>query len=286
MSVSLQEFIGLAREPAPSGSYHQLPANLEATYRAIRRESEQTASLYLKGLLTELMMDFSPARSAVRLPQSVRQLYTRELGRIQHQLERFDLAYYDFNNDPFLKDYALLTHRFIPIGAEFTVPFAGIPRRILIQGGARQFYRAAKAVLRAGGLKPYFALHAHPLALGDFNPQGWEASYHRLAELLELNPVIKGMISASWFLDPKLKVISPRLAYLRDLPERNGAGFFFVEHDHEGTSGALAKSATRKRLFREGQYIPAIYMRLWARDDIVKWSQRNRRSGNQASHQG
>ncbi len=186
------------------------------------------------------------------------------------------MDYYDFDNDPFVKDYALVTHRFIPIGAEFAVPFSGVPRRALFRGGFRQLSHGIRAILRCGGVRPFFSLHAHPLALGDFNPQGWESSYQRLAELLELNPEIKGVTSASWFLDPKLKTISPHLGYLRDVPERNGAAFFFVEYDYGGNSGALAKSTTRRRLFRQGDYVPAIYMRVWARTDILQWSKEQR----------
>jgi hypothetical protein len=281
-SISLEDFIRLARAPVRSGSYHELPQGLEASYRALRRESGRTAALYLRELVQQLAADFRPDESAVRLPPKVRELYQRELFRIRGQLETFDLNFYDFDNDPCVKDYALLTHRFIPVGVEFAVPFSGIPRRTLVQGGFGQFCRAVRAVLRAGGFKPYLSLHAHPLVLSDFNPQGWEASYHLLAELLQLNPDIKGMISASWFLDPRLRSISPHLSYLRDLPERNGCAFFFVEYDTEGTSGALAKSATRKRLFREREYVPAIYMRVWARTDILQWSRMNRHSAGEA----
>jgi hypothetical protein len=284
-SISLEDFIRLARAPVRSGSYHELPQGLEASYRALRRESDRTAALYLRELVQQLAADFRPDESPVRLPPKVGELYQRELFRIRVQLETFDLNFYDFDNDPFVKDYALLTHRFIPVGAEFAVPFSGIPRRTLFQSGFGQFCRAVTAVLRGGGFKPYFSLHAHPLVLSDFNPQGWEASYHLLAELLQCNPGIKGMISASWFLDPKLKAISPHLGYLRDLPGRNGCAFFFVEYDYEGTSGALAKSATRRRLFREGKYIPAIYLRMWRSDDIINWSQTNRTSANQRSDQ-
>jgi hypothetical protein len=283
VKVERDDFVKFARHRVQMGSYKQLDSELAATYQTIRQESERTASLYLKCLLNELTADFRIEEARVRLPQAICSLYAREISRIRDQIARLDLEYYDFDNDPFVKDIALLTHRFIPVGAEFAVPFSGVPRRTLFQGGVRQFCRGMSVMLfRTRGFRPFFSLHAHPLALSDFNPQGWEDSYHRLAELLELNPLIKGVTSASWFLDPKLKTISPHLSYLREVPEKNGAAFFFVEYDYEGTSGALAKSVTRRRLFREGQYIPAIYMRVWPRDDILKWSQRSKRRGDQA----
>ena len=281
--VELDHFVKLARHELQPNSYKQIHVGLSQTYEDIRKKNQQTASYYLKYMLNELVANFRLEEARIRLPQTICDLYIREISRIRDQLTQLNLEYYDFDNDPFVKDFALLTHRFIPVGAEFAVPFSGVPRRALFQGGIRQFFRATGVIMfRTCGFGPFVSLHAHPLALYDFNPEGWENTYHRLAELLELNPIIKGITSASWFLDPKLKSISPHLSYLRDVPEKNGAAFFFVEYDYEGTSGALAKSATRRGLFRQGAYVPAIYMRVWARNDIFQWSRRNRHGAAEA----
>jgi hypothetical protein len=277
--VELDHFVQLARHELQPNSYKQIHVGLLQIYTTIREKNQQAASLYLKYMLNELVANFRLEEARIRLPQTICDLYIREISRIRDQLTQLNLEYYDFDNDPFVKDFALLTHRFVPVGAEFAVPFSGVPRRTLFQGGIRQFFRTAGVIMfRTCGFEPFFSLHAHPLALYDFNPEGWENTYHRLAQLLELNPTIKGITSASWFLDPQLESISPHLTYLREVPEQNGAAFFFVGYDYDGTSGALARSASRRRLFHEGHYVPAIYMRVWPRDDILKWSQKNKKA--------
>jgi hypothetical protein len=273
----LDRIVEHAAPAVQPSAYKQSNAVLLAQIQAIRSRNASAAALCLKYATRELLERFSIENARVNLPASVRELYVRELDRIRDQLARANLEFYDLDNDPFAKDLAILTHRFIPIGAEFVEPDAGVPRSAALRGGARQLLAGALfMLLRARGFKPFFALHAHPLALQDFNPEGWNRSYHRLAELLEKNPEVKGMISASWFLDPQLKTISPRLRYLREVPEHNGAAFFFLGHDREGDSGALAKSATRRGLFEQGRYVPAIFMRVWLRRDILAWSRRNR----------
>ncbi len=64
--------------------------------------------------------------------------------------------------------------------------------------------------------------------------------------------------------------------YLREVPLQNGAALFFVAIDREGKTGALSKSTTRRRLFDEGRYIPAIHMRVWPRRALIKWSRHTR----------
>lgn len=256
-------------QPAP---YKAVAAPLLAAWRALAARDAAAAAEALRGVTASLLERFSLADARVALPDSVRSLYPRELERIGRRLREPDAAYYDFAADPYAKDFALLTHRFIPLGAEFAEPDAAVPRGVLRAGPGAAWLMLA----RARGFRPFFALHAHPLSLGDFNPEGWVATYHRLAELLEANPGVRGMTSASWFLDPALAAVSPRLAYLRDVPEAGGARFFFAARDARGESGALARSPTRRALFEQGRYVPEVWLRVWLRGDVVAWSRRER----------
>ena len=88
-------------------------------------------------------------------------------------------------------------------------------------------------------------------ALNEFNEQGWDKCYLRIADLLDLRKDIQGMIGTSWFYDPQLLEISPRLAYLQKCPLergafllRHGTGHFDIEH-------ATMTSKTRRRLYNE-----------------------------------
>jgi hypothetical protein len=256
-------------QPAP---YKAVAAPLHAAWRALRARDAASAAAALRGVTASLLARFDLADARVALPAPVRALFPRELERIGRQLADEDASYYDFAVDSFAKDFALLTHRFIPLGAEFAEPDAGVPRGVLRAGAGAAWLMLA----RARGFRPFFALHAHPRSLGDFNPEGWLATYHRLAELLEANPGVRGMTSASWFLDPALAAVSPRLAYLRAVPEAGGARFFFSARDTRGESGALARSPTRRALFAQGRYVPEVWLRVWLRGDVIAWSRRER----------
>jgi len=68
--------------------------------------------------------------------------------------------------------------------------------------------------------------------------------------------------------------VSPRLAYIREQPEQNGASFFRIAPNPD--SGALAKSATRRRLYEEGKYVPTEYCMVWPRKAMIRWAEKHR----------
>ncbi len=224
-------------------------------------------------LVACLLQAFDPCQSSLQLPVSITTLYERDIARIAGQLEISADDFYDLGNDVLIKDLAILTCRLIPIGAEY-VCLSGMPRSLLLRGGPAQWFKGVWAVLLSGGFSPFLELHAHPLALQDFNAEGWQASYLRIAALLDVNPALRGLIGSSWFVDPALESISPHLNYLRDVPARGGAVFLFSARDDRGTSGALATSATRKSLFERGDYVPRIYTRVWPRRRLLRWRER------------
>jgi len=229
--------------------------------------------LLVNKYLAALLLDsFNLQGGGYSLPSTIVKLYDRELQRIQTQLDKLDLNFYRLSNDSFVKDLAILTHRLIPVGAEYACPSSGVPRSLLFKRGIAQFFKVVNTcVLEGGGFSPYFELHTHTAALDDFNQQGWIQTYVRLAELLEYNSSVKGVFSSSWFLDPALVKVSPHLNYLRLQSEETGAVLLFSCYDKEGISGVLEKSQTRRKLFQQGVYIPAIYSRIWTRDKLILW---------------
>lgn len=268
---------GLALDPAcpregRSSRYTWVPENIEGANRMLRAKHAGLAADFNRYVLLHALTHFSLGDSAHSIPSSIASLYTREFERILRQIETFDDAFFDLANDEYLKDLAILTHRLIPVGAEFAEGGAGIPRRLAFAGGLKQFGVFLWLVIfRCRGVEPFFALHAHTLSLEDFNYEGWQATYHRLAELLTMNPKMKGWLSASWFLDPALESISPHLVHLRKVPVDNGATLLFVGREDGDTSGALTKSRTRRRLHAEGKYRPTTYMRVWPRSALLAW---------------
>lgn len=260
----------LALEPPGSGQ-EKLPAGLLSAFDALRSHAPWGEAAYGRFLMAALMARADAPLATITLPASVLALYPRQFERLLTALQ--DPARpFDMREDRWRKDFALLTGRLVPVGAEFADPWSGIPRRCLLRGSLPQRLALLATVVRdTRGLRPLLELHAHPDSLEDFNPEGWRATYHRLAELLLANPGYRGVMASSWFRDPRLAAISPRLGYLREYPLRHGAKLFWTGRDGAGTSGALARSPTRQRLFAEGKYVPDIHLMVWPRDALLEW---------------
>src|SRR5215207_234943 len=110
----------------------------------------------------------------------------------------------------------------IPAGAQ-VLHEHGISRRNVLRGRGRETINAALFFLGTKGFAPFYEIHTHYPALNEFNEEGWKRCYRRIADLLRVNPHVKGMAGSSWFFDPVVAQVSPRLAYLRDIPVENGA---------------------------------------------------------------
>lgn len=255
-----------------SGTYGALSADFKRIYLAMLNKQEYRKSDLARALLLSRVYTFSFDDSSVLLTDDVKALYVEEIERIAEAIVFESDNYFDISNDVFLKDLAIVSHRFIPVGAEFVVPNASIERSLLLKAPLKEKIHALAVIARSGGLSPFFELHAHPRSLKHFNEQGWLASYRIIADLLSINPSVKGVFSASWFLDPAIASISPRLTYLRDVPADNGAVHIFNHVDEAGSSGALATSATRRELFERGKYKPTIYTRIWPRKSLIDFA--------------
>ena len=94
--------------------------------------------------------------------------------------------------------------------------------------------------------------------------------------MLKIDESIKGLARTSWYFDPKIKMISPHLSYLQELPLKNGAHLFYVGADHSGS--ALEKSKSRLMLYNKGDYTPMNYLLVWPRDALLAWSEKHNRS--------
>jgi hypothetical protein len=129
---------------------------------------------------------------------------------------------------------------------------------------------AAYAAARAWG--PWLEVHTEARELSDFNEAGWDKAWAAAAAILRRRPELRGMIGSSWFYDPPLEVISPRLAYLRLNPTRNGA---FMIHQGPGeihTQRAAASPGSRRALIEAGEYTPRCWLVVWPRAALLRWA--------------
>ena len=252
--------------------YADIPGPLRGT---VGRRSDFAALLVAK-----LLAD-APARAATRsmpvalLPELLRHsqriltTYTPDLpGRVW------------LSDDVFLKDLSICRLDAFAGVAQVIEQGARIPVGDLVKGAPCRALRLGRTLAANGFRKsPYLEIHTHTPMLDGFHPAGWDDCYTLAAQLLEARPDHLGMIGASWFYDPNLAIISPRLAYLAEVPRNGGAIFFRVGSDQSDVDLATATSPTRQRLAECGLYRPTRHVMIWPRKEILAWAAKRAAAG-------
>jgi hypothetical protein len=264
-------FFTLAPAMSP---YHYAPPQARAYAEAIelgggRAGLERYHRLALASLIRDGVSD-----GGLRLSAEVRVVREAYLARVLAGIAKPRANFHLPGNDMFAKDFAVCRGRLIPCGVELLDPQAGVPRGLVIQGGVRQVLAWMRLVARLGGVRPLWGLHFDRRLIRDFTDEGYRQLYRRVAELLALNPDIRGVTSWSWWHDPRVAGISPELAFIGRHPESAGAMLLRVGEDADATANALHFAPVRTRLYREGAYRPCLYMLAWPRADVLAWAAR------------
>lgn len=273
--MAVSEYIELIDdEPVRIAKYHEKSDAENAFYsKFVTNYGVEKISGFHKELLLELMDRFSTRVKAIKIPDSILGIFKIEFERIQKIIQDDKAYVFDWTNDRFAKDLGICTFRLIPAGAQL-VEIHGFPRSVVLTEISRVVQSLCFYLFRLKGGKPIYTIHTHQGNLSDFNPEGWNRCYVRIGQLLKMNPEIKGMQGGSWFYDPALSTISPRLAYLRAVPCQNGAAIFFLgTEDH--TSSALSTSASRVENFKAGEYVPRAFVLAWPRDALIRFAEKN-----------
>ncbi len=215
------------------------------------------------------------------LPRSILDLYPQAMTLLADFLENG--AAYD--EDLFAKDLRFVCGATVPAGAQaLDVLFSSSPaahlsrlRRTFGTFGRLVFAgdtRRAAGLLAKGGTGDWLQIHTDIRNVSDFNPHGWDRCYHRISDVLAQRPRIAGMLGVSWFYDPQLRHISPRLSYLQDRPLQNGAFLVRLKPGPIHSQRAGAMSPTRRRMIQSGAYTPVCYALFWPRRDLLRWAGR------------
>lgn len=181
-----------------------------------------------------------------------------------------------YEEDYFLKDVGFATGRSIPCGAqviELTCRVSAIRalRSIGIRGNAIPILK----LFKAGGPGMWLRIHTESRYLEEFNEDGWNACYRRIAELLRIANGYRGMLGTSWFYDPQVAQISPNLSYLQAIPMANGAVRVRHRVSAADIQRATLKSRTRRKMFEEGRYSPGCYSIFWPKRQLLNWAARH-----------
>ena len=260
-----------------SASYHFVPDGVSNMWQnVVEVYGSKGFATFQEATMLRLMSKFESRSTGRQYTDGVRQCFSTSFRRILDSIRSSDFTSYSDRNDILLKDLAICRQKMFPAGAQVVEPDSSFHRSAMLLGGISQAYRMARLLLRSGGNNHWYQIHTHLSELVDFNPEGWDQCYLRLADMLARNVEIRGMWGGSWFYDPALETISPRLTYLRKVPQENGACVFYSNVDIDG--GALAKSASRNKAYEAGQYIPKSYLVIWPRADLIRWAKAVRQS--------
>ena len=251
--------------------YTVFPAAFETAYAALKRDLHEAHHCLAKFTLLKGGSKLIGSEAYNARSLGVRLFILRNLQRMSAQAAAEPARYYTFANDRFVKDFAIVIGRLAPIGSFLVEGGAGIPRSILLKGGARQCASVLKMWFEVGRLKPFYQSHLNLNDLEFFNREGSELFYLLVAEEMARDACIRGYMRSNWFIDPAVAQMSPHLAHFSQTPLEHGAYRFLVRWDLEGKSGALATSRTRRRRFESGEYVPAYYMMVWPRGRMISW---------------
>jgi len=273
--VSVSDFLTSYSAVGELDHYRFVPdAAAHAVQRVVEELGAEAARTFLRVALGQGIVALADSGRLNALPERIVRHHARQLKRIAGAIAA-DANWFDLSSDLFLKDCGLVSLRLYAAAAQLLDTRCGIPRSIIVREGVLGTPRHLFKILRMRGFKPYAQIHTHLSNLEDFNEEGWNECYRCCADLYEARPDILGMFGSSWFYDPAVTTISPRLGYLREVPMAGGAELFFFEKGGSAIGNAISTSESRRRLYEEGKYMPTSYMLAWGRDAQIAWARRN-----------
>ena len=257
-AVSFERFEAIqAAQPRYAGYTHVSPA----MHDAIERVPAGSRETYFRGLLLWHIERIEARFPSAGLPDEFAQQIGDSVHRILDQIAG-DAAWADPLSDLFMKDLGIVRLSVIPAVAQVIYPYAGVIKAQVLRAGPG----AWAYIARAGGFRPYLEIHTHaPMIAAYFNPEGWDETYRLTTLLYEAFPRALGMLGTSWFYDPQLLTISPRIAYLQTYPLDKGAYRLAAGTDPGVVATATATSPTRRALVAEGKYHPQAYALVWSK---------------------
>jgi hypothetical protein len=273
------------RLAGPAAGLLEPPPAARAVAAARARHGAAAAGAYAQRLVLRLIED-QPARlQRIALTDAVRSLYPGWLERIARGLVAADPEAYIAphaevgvsapGRADFWRDLRIAAQLAVPVTGSRALDLGSHLTRSFYRGlGARENLRALRfLVLRLGGLGPLFRMHIDERNPVELDEAGYDRAYLRVAELLRLYPKVKGSVSISWTLDPKLDGISPTRAYGRRTCTAHGAFLHYEGPSELATRRALKRSPTRRRLYEAGAYVPTNYSVVWPRRDLLRWAE-------------
>ncbi|MBB5746364.1 hypothetical protein [Brevundimonas variabilis] len=229
-----------------------------------------------RGLIARWMLDLPVRVAREQLPQTVLDLYPFWIDQLANWLSTQHGAY---DSDYWAKDVRFALALSVPGNRTQTIDLIShcSPGQIVRDAVLRaNLSTLARYVMCGGWHRKWLQTHTESRHLDDFHEAGWNRLWVTAADICNSRQHLAGMLGSSWFFDPPLETISPRLAYLRRNPVAGGA---FLADQGSGpthTERAAAKSSTRRALIVSGEYVPHSWLLAWPRKALLVWAEQNR----------
>ena len=178
---------------------------------------------------------------------------------------------------PFVTACKVISLRRFPAGP-LDWEIAGFPRSWLLQVRTADLARVAWFLAaRVGGFEPMFFTHVarRPKNRSLIIEKEVLRSYCRIAGALELQPGIKGILTASWFHDRAAVKNNPSLAAL-SRPYLEGGGLLAAMGRAPADAGFLEHNAGRKKAFDTGELQYRTGLAVWPRKAAIEWARGHR----------
>lgn len=224
-----------------------------------------------RALIARLAVESLDLIKMMNLPKDILEMYSPAFDRLAKFLTNKNEKY-SLKDDYFYKDIRFVLGMTVPCGAQVVDLISKVPVSSVILSIIRSGkIKSLSQYINVHGNGVWFRIHTESRYLDEFSEAGWDQCYKRIAELLLWNENVSGMVGTSWFYDPQLIKISPRLGYLQSNPLERGA--FLIRHGsgQNHIDYATKTSNTRKQLYEEGKYLPICHSLLWPRKKLINW---------------
>jgi hypothetical protein len=277
-SFPVERYVRFLDQAPDYANYRYLGPGLEEYCAGLEAKGNpQLAELYHRLVLARLILPALERLPDKSLPDEVKASYEEQFERILNEIETNARppGFYRHSEDAFSKDLAICTLKLIPIHGR-TCERVVFPARSLLEGGWRQAVSGmAFLFLECGGRVPFLQSHWVTHVPGFKEKLTLEGAilFHRLvAKVMRRDDQIRGLFGTGWMNDPHMERVSPRLACFRYFHLANGARMFRTGRSENATRAATAASATRRRLYEEGKYVPTNYTNVWSRKRLLRWA--------------
>ena len=265
----IDSYIQNLRSISEVGKYQLRDSNVFHVFNSLSEQDSSCAQMYNATAVVMLIRSSATEILDMGLTADVIQLCYENFDRILDNVESGEITYMTFPSDQFDKDLSAALLHLVCVGAQkihkVHFPNHSVKRHPIT------WFRIVRQVGYRGILYEMHTDSNDPNLMEDFSETGWTDFYRRVAALLEKNQV-QGVIGSSWFFDPTLETISPRLSYLRRIVVGNGGISVRGRSDESSVESATRTSPTRRDLYQAGEYQPTSYTLVWPRSALISWA--------------